>query len=636
MAMEMPTMIIHLLLATALLGHSSVTNGDSLPSETQLITTSSTAQHSVSHNNNIKLCSQNKEWFCFNSTTEAYNCSQIQSILPDQFKCLDSGPALSFGYCATFNKDTRVLSILPACGYFQYGAYNVTTPGYIQLPTLLTELNDYMCSPLHRKGLACSECADGFGPSLTSYWHRCANCTDAWYGVPLVLAIEFIPTTVFYLIVVLFHIRLTAPPMPCLIMFAQTFHIGFEALHPVGQAVSVFETKDGHIRWFDMKIARLLYAMFNLDFFLSILPPFCISSKLKFYHVMLLGYISAFYPIFLIFLTWLFIELHGRNYRLLHWLWKPFQLCLARLKKQGIDTKSDLVDVFATFFLLSYHKCLYQTQMYCGTALSLLINVDPSGTHFSIDKGTIDGSFTVTYIAILVTTLVISGFFCLLPPILLTCYPFRLFRSSLSKCHLDTIAVNTFAENFHGYYRNGLDGGRDMRSLSGFYFFLVLGIFIVPLLSACIISLRDYALYYPGVIILLVALMISFSKPYKRTYANVFDTLILTDLAFIFLYNSYNNGSSIYTWSILPRILELAPIAIFTAALLLGMVYKTFRVLNMKSSRCYKFLRGCRSEGDSRRHEDELSESTALMIATATAERPLISTAASYGTLHNN
>ena len=191
-----------------------------------------------------------KEWFCFNSTTKAYyNCSsQIHSILPDRIKRLDSGPALLFGQCITYDEDTRILSLLPMCGYFQYGVYNVTIPGYIQLPTDLTELNDYMCGPLHRKGLVCSECADGFGASLTSYWHRCANCTDAWYGVPLVMLIKFIPVTVLYFVVVAFQIRLTAPPMPCFIILAQFCHFGFEFLHPIGQVVPMYETKDGHLR----------------------------------------------------------------------------------------------------------------------------------------------------------------------------------------------------------------------------------------------------------------------------------------------------------------------------------------------------------------------------------------------------
>jgi hypothetical protein len=99
--------------------------------------------------------------------------------------------------------------------------------------------------------------------------------------------------------------------------------------------------------------------MFNLDFFHYILPPFCISSRLRPIHVFSLGYISAFYPFLLILLTWFCVELHGRNFRPIVCLWRPFHGCFVRLRR-GWNTKSDLIDVFASFFLLSCSKILYQ------------------------------------------------------------------------------------------------------------------------------------------------------------------------------------------------------------------------------------------------------------------------------------
>ena len=149
--------------------------------------------------------------------------------------------------------------------------------------------------------------------------------------------------------------------------------------------------------------------------------------------------------------------------------------------------------------------------MYYGTGITFLFNIDPSGNQSTLYKGSVDGSYTITYTIFLISTLCVSAFFCLLPPILLICYPFRFFRSCLSKFHLDTIATNTFVENFHGYYRNGLDSGRDMRSLSGFYFFLVIGICLVPLFSTYII--KDYSLHNSGVIILIIAFTIVLIRP---------------------------------------------------------------------------------------------------------------------------
>ena len=121
-------------------------------------------------------------------------------------------------------------------------------------------MTSYMCGPLNRKGLVCSECADGFGPSVTSFGYtKCIKCDNEWYRVPLFLIYEFVSVTL---------------------------------------------------------------------------------------------YISVVYPLFLIFLTWVCIELHGRNFRPLVWLWRPFHRCFVRLRRRW-DTKSDIIDVFITFVLLS-------------------------------------------------------------------------------------------------------------------------------------------------------------------------------------------------------------------------------------------------------------------------------------------
>ena len=118
-----------------------------------------------------------------------------------------------------------------------------------------------------------------------------------------------------------------------------------------------FTDKEGTLR-IGTKILLTLYGMFNLDFFRLVLPPFCISSQLRPIHAVSLGYISVFYPFLLILLTWLCVELHGCNFRPIVCLWKRFHGCFVRLRSW--NTKSDLIDVFTSFFLLSCFKILYQ------------------------------------------------------------------------------------------------------------------------------------------------------------------------------------------------------------------------------------------------------------------------------------
>ena len=131
------------------------------------------------------LCSYNKQWFCYDTSTTRIPYCINNSLIA----CSDSGPLLQFGYCATYSEDTGLVTVAK-CPYLQLNdnMYHMTIikqDYFIQLPKILAELNDSMCGPMNRKGIVCSECIDGFGPSVTSIGYKCVNCSDAWYGVSL-------------------------------------------------------------------------------------------------------------------------------------------------------------------------------------------------------------------------------------------------------------------------------------------------------------------------------------------------------------------------------------------------------------------------------------------------------------------
>ena len=139
-------------------------------------------------------------WSCFNYSNlsdEDFDCCNINKIL-----CTESGPSLRDGCFATYDGIDLYIGL---CNL----KYHQTSRNH-DLPVNLTELNESMCGPLNRKGLLCSECADGFGISITSFGYECTNCTGVWYAVPLFLVLEFVPVTVFYLTVLTFQISVTS------------------------------------------------------------------------------------------------------------------------------------------------------------------------------------------------------------------------------------------------------------------------------------------------------------------------------------------------------------------------------------------------------------------------------------------
>ena len=462
-------------------------------------------------------------WYGISYKNRCSRCCKTDQ-LPSEMKCIDDeGVQIEYGYCVTFDGQSFQSS---TCHYFQPKGHTVTEDGYVILPDNVSELNDYMCRTMNRQGPLCSRCIDGFGPALSSYGFKCSNCTDMWYGVPLYLLVELLPITILYFVILTFQINLTSSPWTAFILFSHIilFEVQYDRRPPLGQLIYQMQGAK-------LTILEAVYGMINLEIFHFIVPPFCISSKLQFIHVSILEYLPALYPLFLILLTWICIELHGRNFRLLVWAWKPFHKCFVRMRR-GWSNKSDLVDVFASFFLLSSGKIMFQSLFFMGCQQK---SVFSSGSIYSVSTTFYDPSLPCRETRNIGPTFL--GLFLLfllsiLPVLLLCLYPLKIFRTCLSKCKLDGLVITTFVNKFHGCYRDGLDGGRDMRSLSGLYFFLrALSVVIRYMFHILSPNLWiSYTLFY-----LFATLLIAWLKPYKELYMNLLDTIILATITLMSL-----------------------------------------------------------------------------------------------------
>ena len=552
-------------------------------------------------------------------------CSE--SYYYDTFHCWTGEPILGAGYCATYSDYTKLVSILD-CPYFQPNGYNYTTPRSILFPKNLSQLNDYMCGPLNRTGLVCSECADGFGPSVTSFGYKCVNCTNAWYGVPLFLFLEFVPITVFYLIVLVFQISVTSAPMPCFIISSQFIIATFDLFIMQDRQRPQVITDHWDLR-LDMKIVFSFYHIFNLNFFQNLLAPYCVSNKLKFIHIAFLGYISAIYPILLICLTWFCVELHGRNFRPLVLLWRPFHRCFVRLRR-GWNTKSDIIDAFTTFFFLTYSKILYQTLLLISSMP--IKNVEPSGKSFLTYVSEVDQSVAyggMYHLSFAILGIYISLIFNIIPPLLLILYPIQAFRSCLSKCHLNSIVLHTFLDKVYACYRNGLDGGRDMRSFSGLYFLPGIIVYFTAALSRAMSSYLFISRWFAmGTVFFVITLAMTIAKPYRKAYMNHLDALLLSYCA-IFCYVLPFN----YCTQLFVRILITTPIAVFIITIILKKLYGAFKSYKCKlnSQRCIHKYFCCYT---SKRISNTVESPQNSTANTPTSTQPLIqptSTVMSYG-----
>ena len=455
--------------------------------------------------------------FIYNATLDSCECYPNANV-----QCIENEAFLKFGSCMTYEEGEG--TFLGLCISFRAHGRNVTDRIFIDLPDNLTELNDYICRPLNRKGLVCSECVDDFSPAITSFGYQCSNCTGAWYGIPLFLFLEFVPITIFYLIIIICGFSVTSAPMTSFVLYSQLAAHLFTAFTTL---TTVIDNEYGNGTLYFIKLVTSFYGIWNLDFFRYLIPPFCISPQLKLIHVFFLYYISAFYPLCLIGITWTFIQLHSKNFKPLTRLWNGMKQCHCFAIRKS-DSRSTIIDVFATFFLLSYTKLLYTSLYFLvfvniwknGERFKLASGLDPSTQYFSRNHA----PFAIFAILILIGPV-------LLPVILLALYPVRAFRSLLEKCKVSghsRAAVNLFVEKFYSCYRDGLDGGKDMRLFVFVPFLLRFSIFIGVLLQSFVGFWFFHFLLFGG-----ASLLIALVQPYKHVHMNVIDSLILAVLSLI-------------------------------------------------------------------------------------------------------
>ena len=110
--------------------------------------------------------------------------------------------------------------------------------------------------------------------------------------------------------------------------------------------------------WVLTQVMFTLYGFWNMDFFRLVVPHFSVSEQLSTLGVVSLGYISAVYPLLLTLVLYSLIKLHHRGCRPVVAIWRPLHRHFIRFRR-FCQTSTSLVDVFATFLLLSYSKMLF-------------------------------------------------------------------------------------------------------------------------------------------------------------------------------------------------------------------------------------------------------------------------------------
>ena len=429
-------------------------------------------------------------------------------------------PLMHFGYCMTYNSASEALEY-GACPYIS--RYNRTYSGdhihYIWFPENVSLLNEFMCGPLNREGTLCGKCKDGYGTALYSYTLKCSKCWGHGYGWVLYWSLELVPITVMYFLVVIFHVKATSSPLSALVFMSQIVVYTIRLNVPLHMYIENEVTGFSYIL---LQVLLALCGIWSLDFFRSVIPPFCVSSNIKTVHALALEYLVAFYPIFLILFTCACIKLHDNNFRPVVWLWKPFHRYFVHIRRRW-DSKASIVNAFTTFLLLSFSKILF-VSFSLLYVIQIKYNV-PLPNKFVLFYDPTLEFYTPEYFIFLAVAVFVLLLFIISPTVLLILYPTRLFRRCASCCGFRRWhALHMFVESFQGQYKDGTNGTHDFRAVSASFLILRI-IILINFLN------RQHTTFSTAATLCSLAICASFfyaiTRPYKSNFMNAVDISIL-------------------------------------------------------------------------------------------------------------
>ena len=473
-------------------------------------------------------------------------------------------------FCMGYNEATN-MTVVGACPYNSHKTdYREL---YVKLPQNVSHLNEFMCGGLNRSGPLCSHCKEGLGIPVFSYRLHCLPCLGSLSGWLLYILLAVFPTTIFFLIVIIFQVRLTSAPM-------NAFIFGCQVLVNMLNSNPYTFLNSSKLNYYAILVLSVLYGVWNLDFFRYVIPSFCVSDQLTPIQVVALEYVVAFYPLLLIFITYTCVELYAKDCRLMVWLWRPFRRCLV-FALRGREISFSFVHAFSSFLLLSYSKILFVSfQLLSATNFN-----DPSGQMVGRTLVYYDASieyFSPPHHIFVILAIFAFCVFVVFPALVLLLYPARIFQRCLGCCRVRWLALHAFADTFNGYYKNGTKGTRDYRYFAGLY--VILRIVLLPPNNLGFI----YQYYWILTVVCsaVTSLLFAILRPYKENWINVLDSLGFALLTFGLLFIMYAK----YIAS-LP--LEVVGV-ITTLPFIYIIVYVMYKHTNAFQN-CYVFLNKCRA-----------------------------------------
>ena len=406
---------------------------------------------------------------------------------------------------------------------------------HIQLPQDPGDLSDFLCNSTNSEGVLCGKCKEGYGVAADMIESACVPCSPnslqyswIWY-----ILTEFVPVTLFFALVFIFSMTVTFGPLNSYIFFAQVittvmkvYGNGIIPVQTITNASSALTD-----------IFMIPYSIWNMDFFRSVLPRYCLNPNWSTLTVLNIGYLQAIYPIFLLLIFVVIMTLYSRGVPAIVCLCRHFHRCLARFR-QWSNLRQSITGGMAVFVVVSYMKQLLVAFHILTPEHLVYSDGSQAAKVFYFDGDIFFNQANIGYMIPSVIVLILAT----IPPFILV-YPTCLRIISYLSCRrlplaklYPSLKLQAFLDEFHGCYKDGSNGGVDCRWFAGFYFFIRIALVtICTQVNTLLVQYTVQVLLFLGAAILFLVF-----QPYRKSWINQLDVVMFLLLAAISSLSMYN------------------------------------------------------------------------------------------------
>ena len=478
-------------------------------------------------------------WTVANNDTEGCVCAQSDHLI---VRCNTSPYSVSVRILHCMTADTDLNPVVGSCLYnSSIEIYNIInrleyfTGFYNKFSTnSSTDINRETCGPYQRKGLMCGQCIKDYGLPVYSYNLACVKCVDYKYNWLKYIAAAYLPLTVFYLIIIVFKISANSGLLVGCVTISQM--VATYNLVQVYLAVNPQTITSSFV----VKVIACLYSIWNLDFFRSVYPPFCLHPNMSALGVLSLDYLVAVYPLFAVISTYIIVK----KFSYVSCSSGPLNKCLYLFIKVG-NAGNSLIEAFATLILLSYVKVLNVSFNIITPTYLYNLNGTHGYPYVYNDPHTV--YLSKQHLPYLVLAFAMSFVFNFLPFLLICLYPFACFQKCLNWTGLRHPALCIFMDAFQGSYKHK---PCYLRSFPAIYL-------IAHFTNLLILSSLGIEQYFAAASLnlLMVILMIAIFRPYKNKWHSVITLTLLSSVSIAYYYFVFVIYSAItvqipYIWAV--------------------------------------------------------------------------------------